>query len=235
MTTIEIQKKAKINARTAGILYLIIIITGLFSEMFVRSGIIISGDAMGTITNIAENESLYRFGIASDLIMVLSDVVLGLLFYLLLKPVNQGIALLAAFFRLAQDAIIGLNLLNFIMPLQALDQSETMIGLSSAQLNSLVMLSFNAHANGYLISGAFFGLSCIFLGYLVYKSSYFPKWLGVIGVATGMGYFIDVFTNILAPDFASASEIVLITVAITSELSFSLFLLIRGVNSASKG
>ena len=86
------------NARTAGVLYLIVILTGLFSEMFVRSGIIVPGDADATAANITENEFLFRLGLVSDLFMVMSDLGLALLFYLLLKPVNQGLSLPAFFF-----------------------------------------------------------------------------------------------------------------------------------------
>ncbi|MEZ5105817.1 MAG: DUF4386 domain-containing protein [Draconibacterium sp.] len=219
----------KTNARTAGILYLIIIISGLFSEMFVRSAIIVPGDATATAGNIAANSFLFRIGFISDLVMVMSDVGVALLFYLLLKPVNPGLSMLAAFFRLAQATVIGINLLNYYMPLLILGEGNYLNGFSPEQTNSLVLLFLNAHSYGYLISGVFFGISCIILGYLFYKADYFPKWLGVLVVSAGVSYLIDCLANFLFPEFAGSSEILVITIAVAAELSLCIYLLIKGV------
>lgn len=219
----------KSNAHAAGIFYLLIIITGLFSELFVRSGIIVSDDALATAKNIADNSFLFRIGFISDLTMVMCDVAVALFFYLVLKPVNQGLALLTAFFRLAQATVIGLNLLNYYMPLLILGNSEAMTGFSGEQLNSLVLLFLNAHRYGYLISGVFFGVSCVILGHLIYKAVYFPKWLGALVVAAGISYLLDAVVNFLFPELASLSEFLVMTVAVVAELSLCLFLLIKGV------
>ncbi|MCE4564584.1 DUF4386 domain-containing protein [Maribellus sp. CM-23] len=227
-TTIE---KIKTNARIAGVLYLVIILTGLFSELFVRSGIIVPGDATATTENIAGNTFLFRIGFFSDLIMVIADVTVALLFYLLLKSVNQGLALLAAFFRLAQATVIGLNLLNYYMPLLILGDTGSFSGFSSEQLNTLILLFLNAYSYGYLISGVFFGVSCIIFGYLIYKSIYFPKWLGLFVSAAGISYIIDSSVNFLFPEFASSSELLVMTIALISELSLCLYLLVKGIKS----
>ncbi len=224
----------KLHARTAGILYLIIIITGLFSEMFVRSGIIVPGDATATAVNIESNTFLFRIGFISDLTMVMSDVGVALLLYLLLKPVNNGLSMLASFFRLAQATVLGINLLNFYLPLLLLNGGDYLDSFSSEQLNSLSLLFLNAHSYGYLISGVFFGISCVILGYLIFKAEYFPKWLGTLIVAAGFSYLIDCFVNFLFPNFASTSEILVMTVAVVSELSLCLYLLIKGVKIRSK-
>ena len=199
MKTIQSVQLMKPNARSAGILYLIIIISGLFSEMFVRSGMIVPGDATATAANITNNSFLFRIGFISDLVMVMSDVGVALLFYLLLKPVNQGLSMLAALFRLAQATVIGINLLNFYLPLLLLDGSSYLGSFSDEQLNSLSLLFLNAHSYGYLISGVFFGISCVILGYLIFKAEYFPKWLGVLVATAGISYLIDCFVNFLFP------------------------------------
>lgn len=226
MKTIETMK---VNARTAGVLYLIIIVSGLFSEVFVRSGIIVPGDAAATAGNIAANSFLFRIGFISDLVMVMCDVGVALIFYLLLKPVNKGLSMLAAFFRLAQVTVIGLNLLNYYMPLLISGDNNYLGGFSAEQSNSLVLLFLSAHSYGYLISGVFFGISCVILGYLIYKAKYFPNWLGVLVVAAGLSYLIDCFVNFLFPGYASTSEILVMSVAVISELSLCLFLLAKGV------
>lgn len=226
-------KLMKTNARTAGVLYLVIILTGLFSELFVRSGIIIPGDAATTLSNIAENTMLFRIGFVSDLIMVMSDVGVALLFYLLLKHVNNGLSLLAAFFRLAQATVIGINLLNYFMPLLLVGKAGYLSSFSTEQINSLGLLFLNAHSYGYLISGVFFGISCIILGSLIHKSRIFPKWLGVLVVSAGISYLMDCLVNFLFPEFASTSEILVMTVAVVSELSLCLYLLINGVKRST--
>ena len=125
---------------TAGVLYLVIILTGLFSELFVRSGIIVPGDAAATANNIADKTFLYRIGFVSDLIMVMSDVGVALLFYLLLKHVNKGLSLLAAFFRLAQATVIGINLLNYFIPVLLVEKDGYLSSFSTEQINTLGLL-----------------------------------------------------------------------------------------------
>jgi hypothetical protein len=227
MKTIQQMKE---YARTAGVLYLIIIITGLFSEMFVRSGIIVPGDATATAANIESNTFLFRIGFISDLIMVMSDVGVALFLYLVLKPVNNGLSLLASFFRLAQATVLGINLLNFYLPLLLLNGGDYLSSFNEDQLNSLSLLFLNAHSYGYLISGVFFGISCVILGYLIFKAEYFPKWLGILVVAAGISYLIDCVVNFLFPEFASTSEMLVMTIAVVSELSLCLYLLIKGVS-----
>lgn len=231
MKTIQSIQQMKTNARTAGVLYMIIILSGLFSELFVRSGLIVPGDATATAENISTNTFLFRIGFISDLIMVMSDVGVALLLYLILKPVNNGLSLLAGFFRLAQATVLGINLLNFYLPLLLLGNSDYLSSFSDEQLNSLSLLFLNAHSYGYLISGVFFGISCVVLGTLIYKAKYFPKWLGILVVAAGMSYLIDCVVNFLFPELTSTSEILVMTVAVVSELSLCLFLLIKGVKT----
>ena len=231
MNTLNDRNSMKTNARIAGVLYLIIIVCGLFSEVFVRSGLIVPDDAASTANNIIQNQTLFRAGFLSDLIMVMSDVGVALLFYLLLKPVNNGLSMLAAFFRLAQATVLGLNLLNFYMPLLILNNGSYFSSFTGDQLYSLTDLFLRAHSYGYLISGVFFGLSCIVLGYLIYKSVSFPNWLGILIVAAGFSYLIDCFTNFMIPQHANVSEVLVMTVAVVSELSLCLFLLIKGVKN----
>ena len=230
MKTHQLIISLKKNARITGVLYLIIILSGLFSELFVRSKLIDWSDAQATAQNITNNTFLFRLGFVSDLIMVMSDVAVALLFYLLLKPVNNGLSLLATFFRLAQATIIGLNLLNYFMPILLLRDSIPN-NYSSEQINSLSLLFLNAHSYGYLISGVFFGISCIILGYLIYKAYYFPEWLGGLVIAAGISYLIDCLVNFLFPEYSASSELLVMTVAVISELSLCLYLLVKGVKS----
>ncbi|MCB0544978.1 MAG: DUF4386 domain-containing protein [Saprospiraceae bacterium] len=120
--------------RIAGILYLVIIVCAGFSEGFVRAGAIVPGDAAATADNIVRSASLFRLGFASDLIAFLSDIAVAVLLYALLKPVNQTLALLTVFFRLAQSAILGINLLNHFTPIMLLSGAEYLNAFDTAQL-----------------------------------------------------------------------------------------------------
>lgn len=224
---------AKRYGHIAGILYLVIIISGLFSELFVRSALIIPGDATATAHNISASQGLFRTGFAADLLMVICDIGVAILFYTLLKPVSKGLALLAASFRLVQATIIGINLLNQFAAILLLSGSGYLSAFNADQLNALVSLHMQMHGYGYLISGVFFGMSCAVLSYLFYRSAYFPKFLGIMLGFASAGYLIDCFTNFLAPAYADMTEILLLPTAVVTELTLCVWLLVKGVKKVA--
>jgi hypothetical protein len=199
MTSIVADISHRQAARTAGFAYLIIIVAGIFAEFFVRSSLIIPGDAATTAANIMASQSLYRLGFAGDLIMLICDVIVALALYVLLKPVNKSLALLATAFRLIQTSILGINLLNHYYALMILNGGGYLGVFETNQLQALTMLFLNAHGHGYLIGQVFFGLHCLAIGYLTYKSSYFPRFIGILLVLASLGYLIESFTNLLFP------------------------------------
>lgn len=222
------------TARIAGGLYLIIIIAGIFAEFFVRQSLIVPGDATTTASNIMASEGLFRAGIAGDLIMIMSDVALALVFYVLLKPVSNSLALLAAFFRLAQATILGINLLNLFFVLQLLSGADYLTVFDADQVQALVLLFLNGHSTGYAIGLVLFGLSLFVLGYLVFKSGYFPRVLGALLIVASSGYLIDSFARFLLPTYDNYEAILTLVVflpAFIGELSMCLWLLLKGVKA----
>jgi hypothetical protein len=220
-------------ARVAGLGYLIIIIAGIFAEFIVRSSLIVPGDATTTANNILASEWLFRTGIAGDLIMLLCDVVVAAALFILLKPVSRGIALLAAFFRLVHAAVYGANLLNLFFILRLLSGTDYLTVFETEQLHALVLFFLNGHSTGYLIGLVFFGLHCFVLGYLILKSGYIPKILGVLLMVASLGYLTDSFANILLLNYEAYETIFLLVVfvpAFVAELSLCLWLLLKGVN-----
>ena len=218
-------------ARIAGFAYLIIIISGIFAEFFVRSGLIVAGNATATANNIINSESLFRIGIAGDLLMIVCDVVVALAFYVLLIQVNKSLALLAAFFRLAQAATLGINLLNLFFVLHILSGADYLNVFGTDQLHALVLLFLKGHSTGYLIGLVFFGIHCLILGYLIFKSGFIPRILGVLLVFAAFGYLIDSFANFLLPNYADYERIFLLVVfvpAFIAELSLCLWLILKG-------
>lgn len=223
----------KKTARIAGVLYFIIIVSGIFAEFFVRQSLVVPGDATATATNIMASEGLFRVGIAGDLIMIMSDIALALAFYVLLKPVSNALSLLAAFFRLVQATILGVNLLNLFFVLQLLSGAETFATLSADQLHSLASMFLTGHGIGYSIGLIFFGLSLFVLGYLVVKSGYLPKILGIMLLVAGAGYLIDSFASLLLPnygDFETIFALVVFLPAFIGELAMALWLLFKGID-----
>ena len=217
------------TARIAGIIYLILIIAGIFAQGYVRDRLIVPTDAAATASNLMAAEGLFRLSIAGDLLMILCDIILGVLFYLLLRPVSNILALLAAFFRLAQAATLGINLLNLFFALQLLKGMDTLAQFATEQLQALALLFLNAHGIGYNIGLIFFGIYLLLLGYLMLKSSYFPKAIGVLLLVAGLSYLIDSF-SFLYPEYAALTGQLMIAPTVLAELSLTLWLLIKGIN-----
>jgi len=219
-------------ARLIGALYLVIIVFGLFSELFVRGRLIVQGDAAATAANILASEGLFRVGFMSDLVIFLCDVAVAMMLYVLLRSVSRTGSLISAGFRLTGTAIYGVNLLNYFAALLVLSGSEYLASFDTGQLNSMSMMFLNIHRHGYDLGLVFFGLHCLFLGYLIYASEYFPKILGVLMYAAGAGYVIGSFTLFLWPDYSGTVAPIYI-MPVVGELSICLYLLIKGVRTVN--
>ena len=228
MTNRTIEASPLFYARVAGCLYLVIIISGIFGEMFVRSGLIVPGDATTTANNIIASQGLFRVGFFADSIMFLSDIALAVLLYVLLKPVSKVAALVAMCFRLAQTAVLALNLLHYHAAILLLNGTGYSAAFGMKQLNALTSFFLDMHGHGYDLGLLLFGLHCLLLGYLVFKSRYFPRVLGVLLVAAGITYLIGSYTRFLFPNYVTAVSPIYV-VAIVSEVSLCLWLLIKGV------
>lgn len=221
-------------ARLTGVFYLIIFIAGIFAQVFVRGALIAPGDASLTASNIMASEGLFRVGIVSDMFMVLSDVVVGLLFYVLLRHVNHALALLAAFFRLAQAVTLGVNLLNLMVVTRLLGGADYLSAFSADQLNAQALFYLDAHATGYRIALVFFAFSILILGYLMMRSRAFPRILGVLLIIAAVGYMTDSFADFLLPNYADYVDLMTYIVfipAVIGELALILWLLVRGVRN----
>jgi len=222
----------KKTARIAGILYLIIIICAGFSEGYVRSSLIEPGDAAATASNILASEGLFRIGFVSDLIAFMSDLVVAVLFYVLLKPVSKTLSLIAASLRLlAHPAIASINLLNHFAALLLLSGDNYLTAFQADQLHALSLFFLNMHHYGYLIAGAFFGLHLLVLGYLLFKSDLFPGILGVLLAIAAAGYLTESFGTFLLPQYEALFAWIVAVTAGIGELSLTLWLLIKGVRA----
>ena len=180
MTTRTGETSPQVYARIGGVLYLIIIAAGILGEIFVRGTLVVSGDAAATANHIMASPLLWRIGIVGDIIMHVCDVPLMLIFYVLLRPVHKNLDLLAVLFNLIQTAVLVANKLNLLLPLFLLDNANYLKAFTPDQLHALAYLLIKMHGYGFGIGLIFFGFECLVVGYLIFKSGYLPRILGVL-------------------------------------------------------
>ena len=216
-------------ARAAGFLYLITIIAGGFAEAFVREGLTVYDDAVATAHNILASEQKYRIGFVSDLVTLISGTILSLIFYILFKPVNKNLSLLALIFSIVAGAVMAINLLNQLAPLLLLHNTNYLKAFTIEQLQTLSLFFLNLQEQGYGISLLLFAFYFPIIGYLVYKSNFLPRVLGIIYAIAGIGYLINSLAMFLSPHLAAYLFPYVLLPAFIGESSMCLWLLFRGV------
>lgn len=225
-------------ARLAGVLYLIIIVCGMFAQGAVRETMLIVGQPEATLRNVLEGSFLFRLGILADLIMIIADVLIGIAFFVLLRSVNESLSLLSAFFRLAQATVLGLNLILPWIALQLITAGgeSSVSGLSASQNESnLAYELLMAHGMGYKIALVFFACSLLVQAYLFFKTDLFPDWLAYLLIVAAAGYLVDTLATLLMANYESYAGVfegIVIISALGGELTLCLYLLIRGVRAA---
>lgn len=217
------------NARIAGVLYLVIAAAAIVAHIYVPSVLVVPGDPGTTAANIAASGGLFRLSIAGEFVVLLSEVVLSVLLYVLLKPVNSTVSLLAMASRLVMTTIHGLNLLNSYFVLMLVAGTGPAAAFDAAQVNALVALFLDAHDYGFTLGILFLTIHVFALGYLIVRSGYFPKVLGYLFLAAGLGYLIDSTALLLLPGYETTPVYLALPITI-SEIAFPLWLVIRGLN-----
>lgn len=217
-------------ARIGGVLYLLIIALGIFYELIVRNGIRVPGDALATMTVLKENELLWRFGIAAELLSSIAGLGLVLILYRLTQPISKDLALLAAFFNFSAITVQTAYILQLVETLFPLSSSVELQAFSSEQLGAMVMLSMKSHAFGFGIALLMFGPYFLITGYLIFKSTYLPRYIGILYMISGLGYLINSFTLILAPTRSGIVFMIILLPVFIGEVSLALTLLFKGVN-----
>ncbi len=206
------------TARITGALYLLLLPLGILGILYVPAALIVPGDAPATANNIMANEALFRLSIVSALLVQVVNIFVVLFLYKVLKPVNKNMARLMVIFILLGAPIAMLNELNrgaVLLLLHSADQSY-----------ALMTLFFELHEYGITIAGIFWGLWLFPMGYLVFKSNYIPKIIGILLMIGCFGYLIDSFTFLLFPNWGvTISQFTFI-----GELLLPLWLLVKGVN-----
>ena len=189
-------------ALAAAISLLVLALLAPFALFGVLQNLVVPTDAAATVENIIASEGLFRIGIAAFLIVIMLDIVVASALYVLLRPVNRTLALLTAWLRLAFAAVFASALVNLLDVAQLVGGPDG-AALQPAQLQAQVMSSITSFDNGWIvIAHAIFGLHLFGLGYLLFRSAHFPRFLGVLVVIAGGGYLVDSFGTILVPNYA---------------------------------
>jgi hypothetical protein len=215
-------------ARLAGFLYLIYMVTTIAADVFGRSPLIVFGDATATAQNIMASEWQFRFGITGDLVSAVFFLLAAWALYVLLKPVNKNLALLFLLLNLGGVAVYSINLLNQFAAVLLLRGAEYLKVFPADQLQALAMFFLILYKNGYWVAQIFFGAWLFPLGYLVFKSGFLPRILGIIMMIHCVGWLMTTLQFFLFPGFGAIIYLTG-TLGLISELGLTLWLLIMGV------
>jgi Domain of unknown function (DUF4386) len=212
------------SARITGVVYLLYFLTAIFAVLLVR-GLVVSDDARATANNILAHESLFRSGFAIGLIGTALYVAVTALFYGLFKPVNRSLALLAVLFSLVGCAIQASGSLFQVAPLVVLGGSHYLSVFSVEQLQALALMFLKLNAQAGYTEIIFFGLFDIVIGYLIFASTFLPRFLGVLMMIAGLGWL-----TFMSPMLATHLSPYVDVLGFIAELFLMLWLLVMGVN-----
>ena len=222
-----------LKARITGAFYLLAMLTGIFAQGFVSGRLVVDGDAAATATNILAHRGLFQLGFTIYLIEMACQIVTVALFYVLLRPVSKSVALSAAFLELTGCVIKTFARVFFIVPLFVLGGTNSsapggvsvLSGFSTQQLQGLALLLLKVNDQGAAMALAFFGFSTILNASLIFRSTFLPRFLGVLGMISGLGWLTFLYPPLGYRAFLFAALIGLLSSAV-----MIFWLLVFGVN-----
>lgn len=214
----------RFRARITGAVYLLFFLTTIFATSLINK-LVVSNDAAATAHNILAHEPLFRFGVITGLVSTAFYIALTALFYHLFKPVNRSLSLVAAFLSLMGCAILVFGSVLQLFPLVILGGGKYLSVFNAEQLQALAYTFLELNDQAFNISLLFFGTYCILIGYLIFRSTFLPRILGVLMMLAGLGWLA-----FLAPPVANHLSVYIEGLGILAEGLLMLWLLVFGVN-----
>ena len=197
----------------------------------VRSSLVVPGDAAATADNIRTQETLFRWGMAGEATIVLVEIVLAAVLYALLRPVSRTMSLAAALARVAEAVVMAAGcLVASVFTLLVVSEPGYLAAFDADQRDALALFFQEANDDIVLVWGFFFALSLVLTGWLVHRSGFLPRLVGILLALAGVGYFVQSFGTFLAPGLTDTWALIVLVLAIPGELVFALWLLIKGVD-----
>lgn len=213
------------RARLIGVLLLLTMVGGGFAQGYVAGSIIVAGDVVATAGNIMAHEALYRLGFAVYLVEMASQIAMTVLLYQLLKPAGKTASAMALAFGLIGCTIKTLARLFFFAPLLVLGGASYLSVFDPEQLQALAFFSLRLNYTVETIAMVFFGLNTLLTGYLVFRSTFLPRALGVVSVVGGLGWLVYLYEPL-----AHRLESWIVGVGVIGALAMVLWFLVKGVD-----
>jgi hypothetical protein len=221
-------------ARLAGALYLIVVISGIFHLMYVPSQLMDWNNPSLTVSNITNNETLFRFGIVGGIICYMAFLFLPLALYKLLSPVNKAHAILMVSLAVVSVPLSFVNLLNKFAVLTLIGKDNYLAAVDPGQLQTQIMLHLDFYRNGNSLTTIFWGLWLFPLGYLVFKSGFLPRILGIFLMLGCIGYVINFMGGFFSETYSDSLTASLLSIPSgIGEIGICLWLLIAGVKNST--
>jgi general stress protein CsbA len=195
------EPRPRITARFIGILLLLMIAGGVFAQGYVSNRLVIPSDAPLTAKNLLANRGLFQLSFTVYLVEMASQIAATALFYALLSPVNRPIALVAAFIDVAASIIKTFSRVFYITPLFLLSGNNALSAFNADQLRALTMLLLRINDRGAGIAVAFFGISGLLNGYLIFRSAFLPRALGILWMCSSIGWLRYFYPPLRFPSF----------------------------------
>jgi len=226
--TLDSTMSPRLIARATGLLYLLTIVGGIFAQGFVSERLVNFGDAAATAASILAHRRLFEAGFSVYMIEMACQIAMTALFYLLLKSVNRSIALSAAFLSLAGCVIKTFSRLFYIAPLFILEGApggHYLTAFSPEQLQAISLLFLKLNDRGAGMALAFFGFEALLNGYLVFRSTFLPRILGILSMIAGLGWL-----TFLYPFLGYRMFFYVVPFALLGSAAMIFWLIVFGVN-----
>jgi hypothetical protein len=214
-------------ARVAGFALIAITVLAIFANFFVLESLVVAGDAAETASRIAESPATFRAGVVAWVLIGILDLVAALMLYVVFRPVNRSISLLAGWFRLVYTAVFIAGMSHFLAALRLLGDAEHVGAFDAAQQQSQVMQSLDAFQDTWTIALVVIGVHLGLLGYLAYRSGFVPKWLGILLFAASASYILDNLAKIAFADYGGPVTLAVSAALAMGELVLAVWLVVR--------